>query len=211
MPSIKSFFKQTPIVLSLTGMLASFNSTQVYAWSLEPTDEDSPVQVWTQAVPNSSFKAFKGQVVINQPLAKTYAVIHDTKNIPKWYHNTPIAKKLKIINENQSLTYSVTKTPWPVNDRDSVTLVTNTPLNNGGMLIKLKAMPDAYPLQKGKIRIPRLDGFWKLIPKNEKQTEVTFQISAEPGGEIPSWLANAMVIDMPFYTLTNLKNRLENQ
>ncbi|WP_051640713.1 START domain-containing protein [Thiomicrorhabdus sp. Milos-T2] len=211
MLSNKLLIKPTPIILSLTSLIVCLNSTPVKAWTLEPTDEDSPVQVWTQAVPNSKFKAFKGQVVVNQPLEKTYAVIHDTQNIPKWYHNTPIAKNIKTINKNQSLTYSVTKTPWPVTDRDSVTLVTNKPLKNGGLLIELKAMPNAYPRQEDKIRIPRLEGFWKLIPKNEKQTEVTFQISAEPGGEIPSWLANAMVIDMPFYTLTNLKNRLENQ
>ncbi|WP_321323187.1 START domain-containing protein [Thiomicrorhabdus sp.] len=184
-------------------------SNQVYAWDLEPTDEASPVKVWTQSVEGSSFKEFKGQVNINAPVNKILNVIRDTDNLPKWYYNTKQAKQLKKLSDSQALSYTVTKTPWPVTDRDSVTLSTQSSLDNGGYLIDLQAQPNAYPKQPDKIRVPKMQGFWKLEPVAKNKTSVTLQIAAEPGGEIPSWLANSMVIDMPFYTLTNLKQRIE--
>ncbi|HHT00035.1 MAG TPA: hypothetical protein ENK73_04170 [Thiomicrospira sp.] len=181
-----------------------------FAWQEAETDEDSPVKVWTQTVENSNFKAFRGQVKINAALTKILDVIRDTANIPKWYHNTIEAKKLNVINEKQSLSYTVTSAPWPVTNRDSVTLVTLKPQENGKYIIELSARPNKYPLQENRIRIPKLEGFWKLVPIKENETEVTLQIAAEPGGEIPSWLANSMVIDMPFYSLSNLKERVES-
>ena len=200
-------FIQSNIAI-ITLSLLSF-PTFAQAWDLQEIEENAPVQIWTQAISGSNFKAFRGQVIINAPLQKTLAVIKDTVNIPKWYHNTAVAKKIATLNHNQSLNYTVTTAPWPVTNRDSVTLVTDKPQANGEYLIELSSRPDEYPEQENRIRIPKLEGFWKLVPLADNKTEVTLQIAAEPGGEIPSWLANSMVIDMPFYSLTNLKTRVE--
>jgi len=201
-------FIQSHIAIIALSLL-SF-STMAQVWELQETEENSPVLVWTKAIPGSNFKAFRGQVTINDSLKKTLAVIKDTANIPKWYHNTSIAKQIVILDANQSLNYTVTTAPWPVTNRDSVTLVTDKPQASGEYLIELNARPEEYPEQVNRIRIPKLEGFWKLVPLTANKTEVTLQIAAEPGGEIPSWLANSMVIDMPFYSLTNLKKRVEN-
>jgi len=201
------FIQSNIIIIALS--LACF-SNLAQAWELQETQENSAVQVWTKAVSDSNFKAFRGKVSINNSLQKTLAVIKDTENIPKWYHNTSVAKQIHVLNANQSLNYTVTTAPWPVTNRDSVTLVTDKPQANGAYLIELSARPEEYPKQENRIRIPKLEGFWKLVPLADNKTEVTLQIAAEPGGEIPSWLANSMVIDMPFYSLTNLKNRVEN-
>lgn len=190
-------------------LIACFSSSS-YAWTLEPTDESSIVKVWTQAVEGSTFRAFKGQVIIKTPMKEVFSVIKDTDNIPSWYHNTKKAKKLKQISDTQALSYAVTSAPWPVSDRDSVTLSTQKTLENGDYLIELVSKPDTYPKQPGLVRIPKLKGYWKLQATSKDLTTVTFEIAAEPGGEIPSWLANSMVVDMPFYTLSNLKMKLEN-
>ncbi|MFO6080183.1 START domain-containing protein, partial [Pseudomonas aeruginosa] len=47
------------------------------------------------------------------------------------------------------------------------------------------------PEEKGQIRVPKLVGEWKLQPKGQGVTEVTYQVETEPGGSIPSWLANS--------------------
>ncbi|CAN8140402.1 START domain-containing protein [uncultured Thiomicrorhabdus sp.] len=178
------------------------------AWQAEEVPEGSPVKVWTEAVEGSSFKAFKGEVEIQASASKILAVIQDTEKLPQWYHNTIEAKRLKDVGANQVINYTVTKAPWPVSNRDSVTQSTTEKLADGAIKITLKGVPDAYPKQEDKIRVPRLNGFWLLQPQ-DNMTKVTLQISAEPGGEIPSWLANAMVIDMPNNTLSNLKTRVE--
>ncbi|WP_319379735.1 START domain-containing protein [Thiomicrorhabdus sp.] len=178
-------------------------------WQAQAVEDGSSVQVWTRAVPGSNFKAFRGEVDISSPLKSVLQTIHQTEKLPEWYHNTIEARKLKTLAPGESINYSVTRAPWPVSNRDSVVHSTTQYQADGSVQIALQAEPNTYPPQDGRIRISKLDGFWKLQPIDASHTKVTLQISAEPGGEIPSWLANAMVVDMPFYTLSNLKHRLE--
>lgn len=194
--------------LQLTSLCLIFGWHSAQAWEAETVPEGSPVKVWTEAVPDSNFKAFKGEVLIQATPQQILEVIRNTEKLPEWYHNTIEANRLQTISESESINYTVTKTPWPVTNRDSVTQSSIQPQEDDSIKVILKGVPDAYPQQQDRIRVPRLDGYWLLQPHGD-QTKVTLQISAEPGGEIPSWLANAMVVDMPNNTLTNLKNRIE--
>ncbi|WP_319557604.1 START domain-containing protein [Thiomicrorhabdus sp.] len=203
----------------LAGMLISASLSCIvcpsYAatadWQVQEVEEGSPVQVWTKEVQGSNFKAFRGEVEIQAPIKSVLQTIHQTDKLPEWYHNTTEARKLKTISDGESINYSVTHAPWPVSNRDSVVHSTTKHQADGSVLITLQAEPNAYPPQEGRIRISKLDGSWKLQPIDDNHTTVTLQIAAEPGGEIPSWLANAMVVDMPFNTLNNLKQRLEKK
>ena len=47
------------------------------------------------------------------------------------------------------------------------------------------------------------------MPKGADQTEVTYQVHTEPGGSVPSWLANKFVVEAPFNTLKALKAAAE--
>ncbi|QCU90205.1 START domain-containing protein [Thiomicrorhabdus sediminis] len=185
---------------------AIFCCTQARAWQLEIAEPN--LKVWTQAVSHSEFKSFKGTVLIKAPITEVMAFIKDTPNMVNWYHNTIEARRLQKIGEKTWLSYSVTQAPWPVTDRDSVTIVEQQDLAQGYRLT-MQAAPERYPLQANRIRIPKLDGFWLIEKLDANLTQVTLQISAEPGGEIPSWLANALVIDMPYYSLSALKTQIE--
>jgi len=195
-------------------LMLSLNSQMVQAWELQTPQNEASVKVWTQSEQGTNFKAFRGEVIINAPLDQVVSVIRDTPNVPQWYYKSKLAKQLKRLNDHQSLNYSVTDLPWPVSDRDLVILATVSNDSDGGVTIQMRAQPDAYPPQIGLIRVPRLEGFWKLQPQHsdtsQPSVKVTLQISTEPGGDIPSWLVNAMVVDMPFNSLKNLKERVEN-
>jgi len=204
---MKTFLKVKRTLLISSLSLLSLNCV---AWDEQFIEDNAAVTVWTQPVSGSDFKAFKGQVTIHSDINHTLKVIRDTKNVPKWYYNSTHAEQLQRISPDQSLNYSVTSAPWPVSDRDSVILATVIRHSNGNITIQMKGQPNRYPLQEDRIRIPKLEGSWHLEKLNEQTTRVTLQVTTEPGGEIPSWLANAMVVDMPFYSLTNLKERVEN-
>ena len=91
--------------------------------------------------------------------------------------------------------------PWPVTGRDVVIHVTTEKTADGTVIRHLKADPTYIPEEKGQIRVPKLVGEWKLQPKGQGVTEVTYQVETEPGGSIPSWLANSFVVDAPLNTL----------
>ena len=79
---------------------------------------------------------------------------------------------------------------------------------DGGLIRHLKAEPTYIPEEKGEIRVPKLIGEWKLVPKGDS-TEVTYQVHTEPGGSVPAMVANKFVVDAPFNTLKGLRERAE--
>ncbi len=172
--------------------------------------DDKGIQIWIASAQDSNFKKFKGIVQIKAPIDEVVSLIQDTEQLPDWYYNTVTAKRLKTPEPNQLLKYTVTKTPWPVTNRDSVVMGTKTISENGTVTITLEGRPDEYPLQENLIRVQKLTGYWIITPITPSRTQVEFMLATEPGGEIPSWLANSMVIDMPFYTLRNLRKKLES-
>lgn len=101
--------------------------------------------------------------------------------------------------------------PWPVTGRDVVIHVTTEKTADGTVIRHLKADPTYIPEEKGQIRVPKLVGEWKLQPKGQGVTEVTYQVETEPGGSIPSWLANSFVVDAPLNTLKGLRSAAEKR
>ena len=72
-------------------------------------------------------------------------------------------------------------------------------------------MADYLPEEEGYVRVAKVEGLWKLTPKGPGQTEITYQVQTEPGGSVPSWLANSFVVDAPFNTLKGLRERAEKK
>jgi hypothetical protein len=90
-----------------------------------------------------------------------------------------------------------------------VLLVTSEQGADGTLTRTLKGEPTYIPEEKGFVRVAQVEGFWKFVPKGADQTEVTYQVHTEPGGSVPSWLANKFVVDAPFNTLKALKEKAE--
>lgn len=175
----------------------------------EQEHDDGIVKVWTADTDYSEFKKFKAQVEINASIATIIEFMKDINKMPNWYHNTIFAKLLPSKNPKHTLVYSVTNLPWPVSDRDAVMLATYKIKRNKTVIIRLNSRADAYLLQADNIRVPSAHGYWRITPRTANKTHIEFGLSAQPGGYIPSWLANAFIIDMPLNTLTNLKQQVE--
>lgn len=170
-------------------------------------DEDG-IKVSLSKVPGSQYKAYQGVTTINAPVAKISALQEDVAGACAWIHECKTQKLLKHEGD-KSWTYTQFNTPWPVTPRDSVLLVTSNTAPDGTLTRTLEGQPTYLPEEKGFVRVAQVKGFWKLVPKSANQTEVTYQVHTEPGGSVPSWLANKFVVDAPFNTLKALKERAQ--
>lgn len=169
-------------------------------------DEDG-IKVSLSEVPGSKYKAYQGVTVVKAPLAKVKALQEDVAGACKWIHECKTQKLLKQEGD-QSWTYTQFNTPWPVTPRDSILHVTTTQQADGSLTRTLEGQPKYLPEEKGFVRVAQVQGFWKLLPKGDS-TEVTYQVHTEPGGSVPSWLANKFVVDAPFNTLKGLRTLAE--
>ncbi len=174
-------------------------------WQVAKNEEG--IQVSLSEVAGSKYKAYRGVTVIKAPLAKIKALQEDVASSCAWVHECKSQKLLKHEGD-QSWTYTQFNTPWPVTPRDSILHVTTVQEADGSLTRKLEGEPKYLPEEKGFVRVAQVEGFWKLVPKVDS-TEVTYQVHTEPGGSVPSWLANKFVVEAPFNTLKALRERAE--
>ena len=191
------------VICGLTALLASV--AQAEDWKVAK-DQDG-IKVSLSEVAGSKYKAYRGVTTIKASMAKVRGLQEDVAGACAWIHECKAQKVLKHEGD-QSWTYTQFNTPWPVTARDSVLHITTSEAADGSVTRTLEGVPNYIPEEKGFVRVAQVEGFWKLVPKGDL-IEVTYQVHTEPGGSVPSWLANKFVVDAPFNTLQALKQRAE--
>lgn len=197
--------------LLLLLILASFPFSAAFAgeWQLVKEDEKAAIRVFTRAVDGSDLKEFRGELRVHARLSSLVALVEDNSNGPHWLH---LCKALELIEQyspQQKLFYMVSDAPWPVTDRDSVFMSTLMQDDSGEVIIRMASRADDFPANDDYIRITRMTGFWQFVPQNDGGVLVVYQVHAEPGGGIPSWLSNSVVVDNPYYTLLNMAQEVK--
>ncbi|SCY70176.1 START domain-containing protein [Pseudomonas sp. NFACC15-1] len=193
------------VLCGLTVLLATATA-QAEDWQV--AKEKEGIKVSLSEVAGSKYKAYRGVTVMKTTMAKLRALQEDVPGACAWIHECKSQKLLKHEGD-KSWTYTQFNTPWPVTPRDSVLEVTTEEGADGSLTRKLKGVPTYLPEEQGFVRVAQVDGFWKFTPKGADQIEVVYQVHTEPGGDVPSWLANKFVVDAPFNTLKALKERAE--
>ncbi|WP_249672454.1 START domain-containing protein [Pseudomonas abieticivorans] len=192
------------VVCGLTALVA----TAAHAENWQTAKDEDGIKVSLSEVAGSDYKAYRGETVIKAPVAKLRALQEDVAGACAWIHECKSQKLLKTEGDH-SWTYTQFNTPFPVTARDSVLEITTVQGADGSLTRNLKGVPTYIPEEKGFVRVAQVQGFWKFVPKDANTTEVTYQVHTEPGGSVPSWLANKFVVEAPFNTLKALKERAE--
>ena len=174
-------------------------------WEKAAEDAEKQVVVYLRSVEGSSFKAGRGVTTVEATLGAIVSVISDAESFPEWMHNVKRAFVVEQISTFERITYTAQKLPWPVTDRDSVVYskFSQDP-DTKQITIDFEARPDAYPEQEGHVRVPNMTGKWQITPKGGNRVEVIYQIHPDPGGRIPTRVANASITDTPLNTLRGM-------
>ena len=194
--------------LAMIGGLSVLMVGVAHAEDWQVAKNEDGVKVSLSEVAGSKYKAYRGEATMKASVAKLRALQEDVAGACAWIHECKSQKLLKQ-EGNQAWTYTQFNTPWPVTPRDSVLHVTNVEGADGSVTRQLKGESAYIPEEKGFVRVSQVQGYWKLVPKGPNLTEVTYQVHTEPGGSVPSWLANKFVVDAPFETLRALRKKAE--
>lgn len=186
-----------------------FSTQAKNPWTL--SKDDNGIQVFVRSLPHSPIKSFKGEVVISSRLTPLVALLEDSAALPRWMYKTQSAKTLKEVNQTTAYVYAVTDMPWPVLDRDSISLAKLTQNKQSKqVLITLESAPNYIKKNPKLLRIKKLQGQWIFQPLGKGMTKVIYEMHVDPGGNLPKWLVNALSVDMPFYTLNNLRREVKS-
>lgn len=177
----------------------------------EMAKEENGIQVYTKQVSTSSFKAFKATMIINESLHTFLSVLYDVDGITSWAYKLKDASLLKKSGDSLQIYYAEVQVPFPYKNRDGVYLNTfEWDVKTKTLLVEMKLL-DNYMAKKTDLVRLTGKGYWKAKVLSSGKLEIIFEMQVDPGGGIPSWMANLFAADSPYYTMLELKKVIKNK
>lgn len=170
-------------------------------WALEK-DSDG-VKVYSRLEAGSPYKSFKAITLADAPSQAIVGLLQDVNGYASWFAFTEKAKLLGS-GLHEQYVYMETRFPWPFNNEDMIYKMTFAAEENAITIVTLQGIASYLPPVKGVVRMKGAKGYISLKAIGNK-TEITYAMHSEPGGDIPPWMANQYLHNLPFLTLSKLK------
>lgn len=195
---------------AFTLALAVTAPTPAFAW--EQISKEEGITVWQRKVEGTSLVEFRGRGVVNGSFKKILAVLHDPTRKTEWMDSCVANRRVRALGPGHAIFYNRTGSSFPlVADRD-VVLESMVAIWRDKKQVKVDVYatedPDVPPVS-GVVRMPSLRASWVLIAQSPTQTEVTYQVQADPGGSLPAWVVNLVAKKIPFKTIANLRKQVK--
>jgi hypothetical protein len=176
----------------------------------EYIEDDEGVRTWRLDIPGQDLPGFRGQTIIDADIDNILKVMLDWKSHTKWMYRCSESTLLKRKNDEAAIMYNRTEAPWPVWDRDVVveTLIDRKSPEELHVTFKNVREDSLKKVPEKVIRMPKLEGFYKLWQLGPKKTKIVYQVETDIGGSIPKWLAIRAAKDLPRITLVKLRERV---
>lgn len=175
---------------------------------------DAGVEVYRRIVGNSPLHEFQGTGVIESPITAVLAVLDDAEHRLEWMDQAVAQQLISRSGDRDQTFYTRTGAPWPVSDRDSVVRAVTT-VDAKAKVVKVDMHSvdhPEWPAKKGVVRMPHLCGHWYLWPTNGgKWTRVEYQVHADPGGSLPTYIINQVSKKIPHNTITGIQRQVQRR
>ncbi len=172
------------------------------------------IVVERRTVAGSPLKEFRGRGTVNAPVSAILAVFSDVPRATEWMDSCNASWIVSDMGDREKVVYNRTHAPWPISDRDAVLRnVLTFDEQRREVRLEFATVEDPRaPRVRGVVRMPFLRGHWYLWPEADgKSTRVEYQVHADPGGLLPTWIVNYASRDLPLKTITGLRAQLKRR
>ena len=183
-----------------------FSSYSQSEWELEK--DALGIQVFTRTASVSSIKEYKATTLIKTSLKSIVSKIIDGEHLKDWNYKTTKSNLLEKISDNEYLIYMYNDLPWPAKNRDHISTLKIDEISSSLTKISIISTPKKLLEKSGVIRVVNFSGFW-LLEKTKLGIKVTQQMYGDPGGSLPVFIVNSMLVKAPFNTFKRLKEQLD--
>jgi hypothetical protein len=170
-------------------------------WKLEKHKKN--VSIYSKQT-DSGYKEILVKTIVDAHPHALIALLADVSFSSKWIHNCLEVKILDEVSPTERLFSTFFAAPWPVKDRDMVTLSTTT-FTDSTVQIKISDRGNATPHHPRYVRMQNMHGLWEAITLKNGKSEIIYTGGGNPGGKLPAFIANKEMISSMFKTFQNLK------
>lgn len=181
------------------------------SWGLEwqPQRGEEGVMLWTRPHPPGSVLALRLEMRVKAAPSALLEVLRDTSRHREWLPDSREVKLLARPTPDEDLVYTRLITPWPLADRDLVTRSHVVRRKDCGLELKVRAEPDALPLQPKLERIRASEGHWEALPQSDGTTLIRLETYTNPGTNLPGWLVNPTAIKAALKSFKGIRRLME--
>jgi len=191
----------------LIAFLAVGESTDRGEWELKKSTDN--IDVYIRSIEGSAIKEFKATTIFeNTSIEQVFEQVYGA---PKYKEDCTFNTSYfieELSNPEERYFYYSEKLPWPLKNRDVVSRLMIEEQTSDKILLSIEVAPDALNKKEQTIRIEKLAGFW-LLEKHPTGIKATQQIFMDPGGAVPSFLVNSLLVKGPLKTFSTLKKTLQ--
>lgn len=178
-------------------------------WRLD-RDKDG-IKIYTRTVDGSRFRAVRAVMLTSFSMPQLVALIRDTAACPEWANLCKASRVVEQRSETELFVYTHNDLPWPVSDRDAVTHVHWTVLDGGAAVQMTATAAEGHvPSVRGVTRLKDAETSWTFRRQPDGQIEVETFAHIDPGGPMPAWLINRLLLDAPHKTLLGMREVLNS-
>lgn len=179
----------------------------VDGWELKRDSKN--IRIYTREIPDSDIKEYRAQMLVNAPVQRVVDYVLDYDLMMQW-NKTVVEYKVLEQKEEGDLVYMENSAPWPVENRDNISLVRLEYLPDGSARIFLEGIAeDLVPLKEGVVRMRDVKGYWEIKPYQDK-TMVIQQMYGDPEGSIPPSFVNGFMASSAHKTFKALREICES-
>ena len=203
--SITPLFALLFLAFPHAGVLAGENEWR----EVRTAEHREEIETWRRNVDDNPLDAFMGRVEVPYGMDVVLAVLGDIDNFPEWVFQCD-ETEFYPDDWGPDVVRIVIEGIWPVSDRDAVVRSTfEQEPETLAITIRSRAEEGIVEEKRSFVRIPELDNTFLLEPMEDGWTRITFRTFVDPGGRIPSWLANFVATRAPLTTLRDMRKRME--
>jgi len=195
------------ITLCFLICLSGSASLSGQAWNF--VREQNGIKLYTRQEEGTRIKACKGMEDLDVPAEKVFELIENVNNTDWWDKGLSQIKILHYEKNKKAQYYLVYDLPWPISDRDLCTDVTVTSdAATGEHKITAAPLQGVVPEKDNMIRIKNFHQTWTITRLDKDKTHIALEGFIDPGGKIPDWLFNMLIVESPFRSLKSVADRL---
>ena len=178
------------------------------AW--ETVLEENGLRVQQRPYEGSPLLEVRGEIQVSASLNAIMALLKDADYNHEWVHRSRGATILEESGYVQAYVYGIVNAPWPIQDRDTVVRFdyVQDP-ETREIVIDFTNFPDLVPEEPGLVRVPDIGGFWRLRPLHDGRVDIVYQVHGNPGGWVPTWIANYAAVMSVSETLRKLPQAVQ--
>jgi hypothetical protein len=199
---IKNYFRH-----SLLAVFFIIANSDVLGQTWDFAKEEDGIKIFTRNQKNSSLKSYRGEMILHAPFQKVCSMFGNANNIDWWGPDFKSIKVLAYVPGKYVQFYYIYDMPWPLIDRDlAVNVTVNKDTATGEYSFQSTPLLNVIPEKPNLVRIKKYSQKWTVKPLEKGNVLVILEGFVDP--DVPSWLYNILVAEMPVRTMRLLRERV---